>query len=299
MIKITPIKNKYSGIALIQILIITAILSTIALYVTYSAQQQIQVAQWANDKTQAKVNLHSARADIIFKLLTEDWGQTTSVNQAGPSQWNLYNQPFTLNENDVNNTQIQLQDQAGLINLHYPQSGIITKRLELLGLKQFEAKRAEGILLDWQDHDSIHSAFGREIKAARNASMPDIREWLLQNVMTQEQLLLIEPDFTLYGTSHINLMTSPYTILASLLNEAVAAEVINLRDNGELTKVKMTNLSSSLAELDVFLSPATSLSITLKTNYNEAQAKQKLFIKFNPYSTGEQLPYNILQTIGG
>ena len=149
--------NRQSGIALIQILIITAIISTIALYVTQSARQQVQMALWAKDKSQALVNLHTSKNDIMFKLLTVSW--TAASAQEGIAagyQFNLYNQGFRLvngddeqpvaaNNNDVNNspgevddngTIIQIQDQAGLINLLHPQPQTISKRLMVAGLSE-------------------------------------------------------------------------------------------------------------------------------------------------------------------
>ena len=57
---------KQQGIALIQILLLTAILSILALYLTKTAQEQVTMAQWSNDKAQALVELHSVESQLMF-----------------------------------------------------------------------------------------------------------------------------------------------------------------------------------------------------------------------------------------
>ena len=289
ILKLAPLE-KQGGIALIQILIIVAILTTVALYISKSAKQQVQMAQWAVDRTYAAVSAHSAQADVMFEMLTSTWGANTiasmatseevgtefdfshvlnsGVNSAVGSEisednkqqsnynqslsaqnpsaqnetftninnqqqaviavpWNLYNQAFMLNSK----VSVQLQDQAGLINLHHPAVGIVAARLRYQGVSSDEALRAQATLLDWQDGDSIRRNYGAESdKNTRNHVMPDKREWLLQKTITAEQLQLITDDFTLYGAGHLNLLTSPKSILASLSNDAVADEIVKRRE---------------------------------------------------------------------
>jgi type II secretory pathway component PulK len=287
---------KSQGIALIQILIITAILSLIAIFITKSAQQQVQMAQWSMDRSQATVDLHSARNKVIFTLLTNNW-QSDSVNVGGSEQWNLYNSPIQLDDNVT----IQLQDQAGLVNLHYPQGGgIVEKILLSQGLESGEALRAQAILFDWQDGDKTTRRDGDETNIQkRDGAMPDIREWLLQNTINLPTLAEVSADFSVYGTSHLNLMTSSQTILAALTNDVEARQLITLRAQGDLSVREMTQKVNMTEEMDIFLSPGNNVKLSLQARFGEARVRQQSMINFTPYVVGNKPPYNILQSSGG
>ena len=141
--------------------------------------------------------------------------------------------------------------------------------------------------------------WGAESNNSRNGLMPDVREWLMQQTLTAEQLKQVSGDFSLYGSSHLNLMTSSKNLLTALTGEAVANELVNLRANGDLTTAQMTQYSGLSNTMEIFLSPSHTLQLLLTSRYHQAQVKQRLIIKFNPYANKFQLPYNIMQTSGG
>jgi len=299
------ISKKQAGIALIQILIIVAILTTVALYISKSAKQQIQMAQWAMDRSQATVTAHGAKSDVLFELLTNQWSSNKVASelvdaplnndeQARP--WNLYNQPFRISENIV----VQLQDQAGLINLHYPQPEMIKKRFRYAELNSQQSSVAEAVLLDWQDDDSIRRINGNESnKKIRNGLMPDLRELLLQNTISVEQLKQVSSDFTIYGHGHLNLMTSSRAFLAALSNENIANEIIRQRELRVMNVALVTQMMGLSTNLELYFSPGTTLAIVIRASAGETSVKQQLMVKFSPYSPRVKPPYNIMQTTGG
>ena len=70
---------KQRGIALVQVLLIVAVVSILALYFTQSARQQVKNATMMVDKAQALVELNNAEASILFSLLTEKPNRATFV----------------------------------------------------------------------------------------------------------------------------------------------------------------------------------------------------------------------------
>ena len=81
------------GIALVQVLLIVAVLSILALYFTQSARQQVHNATLMVDKAQAYIELKNAQANILYALLTEqkDPEQTqNSQNQTLINKWNFH-----------------------------------------------------------------------------------------------------------------------------------------------------------------------------------------------------------------
>ena len=109
--------NKQRGVALIQVLLITAILTVFALYLTQSARQQAKIAFLAKDRALAEVINHSAHSQIIFELLTTEHTMLSGYGKTGDiaNKWNFYGKPFALNEY----ASAAIQDQAGLLNLQY------------------------------------------------------------------------------------------------------------------------------------------------------------------------------------
>ncbi|MFT7008489.1 MAG: general secretion pathway protein K [Colwellia sp.] len=289
--------TKQKGIALVQVLIITAILSVIAIYITKSARLQIQVATWATDKSQATIIAHSAQNKLIFELLTRDWqtnNQDPNLNSIS-AKWNFYNQPFELQAGVV----VNLQDQAGLIDIHYPNRNVITRRLLLAGLSDGDAQEAVDILLDWQDSDSILRRFGKEFPViGRNGPMADIREWLLQGTLSEQQFENIREDFSIAGAGHLNLMNSPKSLLTALTNESIADEVVRLRNNNSLNRQLMSRVTGILQDEDIIFAVSNKQRISITVAYGEAEVNKQIQIELDPYSTRDNKAYYITQSEG-
>ncbi|WP_281556602.1 type II secretion system protein GspK [Thalassomonas sp. RHCl1] len=288
--------SKVKGIALVQILIITAILSTVALYITKTARQQVKMAHWAMDKSQARVMAHSARAEILFELLTNTWKEQDDTQNMLLSKWNFYGKSFQLKDG----IDIQIQDQAGLINLHYPKGDMVSKRLQYAGINSAEARRISAVLRDWQDSDIISSRHGGEHRdIGRNGPMPDLREWLHQQTLSDEQFESIKDDFSLAGVGHLNLLNSSFELLAALTSVGVAREIIQRREAGELNRQVMTQITGLVQDEDIFYAPSNKQQITITAQYGEARIRQKFMVELSPYYESGNTPYNIMQNQGG
>ncbi len=284
------------GIALVQVLLITAMLSVVALYVSKSARQQVQVASWAMDKSQAAVILHSHKSELLFQLLTLPWQQVGAVESEHQQRLNLYNKPVKLAEG----VYLRMQDQAGLINFHYQQPLMLTRLLSSLDISIESQRILSATLSDWQDSDSLQRRFGDEKTAGiRNGLMPDIREWRMLKIMNSELYDKLAKNFTLYGTSHLNLMTSPLPLLNALVGNERASKIASLRKSHNLSRTLIYGILGATDYDEVFYSPSNTLAISMLINYGEAQIKQELIVEFSPYAIGSNLPYNIMQTKGG
>jgi type II secretory pathway component PulK len=155
-------------------------------------------------------------------------------------------------------------------------------------------------LSDWQDSDRLQRRFGSEnVQGIRNGLMPDIREWLLLESMNTVLFDKLRKNFTLYGTSHLNLMNSPLPLLKALAGNEKALKIVSLREGNSLSKSLIYNILGTTDYDEVFYSPSNTLAITILINYGEAQVKQALIIEFSPYANGSNFPYNIMQKKGG
>ncbi|WP_181902151.1 general secretion pathway protein GspK [Thalassotalea euphylliae] len=309
------------GMALIQILILVGVLSTIALYISQSTRQQVTIAQWSIDRAQAYVNAHSAKNAVLFELLTNEW-QTNKINSElifdtsteessnvtavenstndGRENrevlpWNLYSEPFKLTDS----VEVRLQDQAGLLSLHFPLADLTKKRFMLTGASEEIAEAIGASLLDWQDSDSIARSTGDEsAQYIRNALVQDTREILLLKNMSIERFEQVESDFTLFGASYINLMTSPETVLTALSNQLIAEEIVKLRLSPPSRTSAVRNMMGLSSDIDVYFTPNKVVKISISSTMNDVELNQTLMVKFSPYSTGNVKPFTIKQRSG-
>lgn len=99
--------NKQSGIAMVMMLFISAILALLTINFIHQSNHQIKIAQRLKNKTQAFTNVQNAKAQILFNLLSKP---TIELEQQG---WNFYSKPF-----EIENTMIQIQDLRGVFGLY-------------------------------------------------------------------------------------------------------------------------------------------------------------------------------------
>lgn len=158
--------SKQKGIALFQVLLITAVITIMAIQFTQTARNQLSIASTIVDRIQAQSELRTVEAELLFSLITEKRQKDIHSNNSYAQYWNFYGKPFGLTEasqpglsnsqsafstslqqqtyrvNDDgtrlknfslegrDNVQLTIQDQTGLISL-YRGNGV-TKLEELL-----------------------------------------------------------------------------------------------------------------------------------------------------------------------
>jgi len=299
---------KQRGIALIQVLLITAILSVLALYLTTTAKNQIRVTQWTNDKADALVAMHNAESNLLFTLLTESKTRNSAIpidnSVIAPVQsilvnWNFFNKPFTVSRQ----VSIAMQDQSALINLHFPNRDILTALIISQGYSSNQANVIVDNLLDWQDLDSIPRVNGFEgnqsdITAIRNGALPSVYDLRFIEAISPELQKVLINNSTIYSKGSFNPTNSPLELLIALSNAATALKVIELRETKQLTKRKFTQLTGIRENDDTFFYPSNYVSITLSSRVGDSVIKKIITIHINPYAQAEKLPINILSTLG-
>jgi len=299
---------KQQGIALIQVLLITAILSVLAIYLTKTARDQLTIAQWANDKAQAIVNTHSVESQLIFTLLTES-KKYPSENFNNSNKivrlWKFHGQPFSIGRN-VN---IRVQDQSGLMYAYKPNSKRLTHLLVAHGLTVKEAEQLVASLRDWQDLDNIPQFSGNESASygypIRNGKVVDLHEFLyVANVSSTILSLLIE-NLSLYKQASFNPIVAPKPVLNAFfkendLNDVIVDEVISLRKSGKLTKAMFTTVTEIKEndEQEILFNMTNTISIKLNSTVGESSITKELILNYNPYVTREHRPVNIYSNRG-
>jgi len=293
-----------NGIALIQVLLITGVLSVLALFLTYTAKEQVTMAQWVDDKASALIALHSTESELMFSLLTNS--KFTQLGSGQPPQnldeissnWNFFAKPFTVKELVT----ISIQDQAGLIHAQYPNRDMLIKLLLSQNMSLPEANALADSLLDWQDIDSIPRLNGAELFKykgnIRNGNVPNVHDFLFVNKVTPEILKLLIKNSTIHKNRAYNPMNSPKILLAAITSKQVAEQVVVLRESKQLTKAQFIELTGINETDRITFYDSNNLAIDLTATVGESKVNKKIIIRLAPYATAGKRPIDILSNRG-
>jgi general secretion pathway protein K len=295
------VSAKQQGIALIQVLLITAILSVLALYLTSTAKDQVKVAQWQDDKSVALVAVHSAEAELLYTLLVNS--KLQNANSANSTSniiknWNFFDKSFVINE-QVN---ANIQDQTALIHAHFPDAKVLKAFIAFTGYPEKDVNVIYDNLLDWQDIDNIPRINGDESLTAlsqiRNGAVPDLHDFSFVNNMTAELFEGLLKNTTLYGQGFFNPMNSSKALLSAITNVQIAEQVIQLREQGQLTNVQFSQLTGIVESDKILLYPSNILAIELEGKSGISVVRKQTIIELNPYADEYNTPINILSSRG-
>ena len=297
--------NKFGsqhGMALVQVMLITAVLMILALFLTQTAKEQVKLAQWADDKSSAYVALHGAESKLLFSLLTEPKvGETNQLNTVGKdisSRWNFFSMPFTLNEQ----VEVTIQDQSALIHAHFPNVNHLKALFIHKGLSSTQASAVVDNLLDWQDLDSIPRNNGFEsngsIELIRNGAIPDPHDFAFVKGIDEELLRTLLDNTTLYGKGFFNPMNASLELLSAITNRDAAQQVISMRERGQLTSTIFTQLTGIAENNKILLYPSNTMKISLISEVGESVVRSTKIVELNPYASEYQLPLNIVSNSG-
>lgn len=110
-------KLNQKGIALIQVLLLSAILAIMALQFTLSSRQQVRLAADFKDKISAEVALRTLESQVLMALLSLPKSPDTKTIQrqdAIGKEWNFYGEPFSV----APDTEVSIQDINGQISIY-------------------------------------------------------------------------------------------------------------------------------------------------------------------------------------
>jgi len=299
------------GIALIQVLLISAVLTVLALFLTSTARDQVKMAQWSDDKAAALVALHSTESELLFALLVDSKVKkpTDNFEQANEisNNWNFFAKPFIVNKKLANKTTnqqvtITIQDQTSLIHAHFPDSKLLKALIAYQGYSDKEINSIFDNLLDWQDLDSIPRINGDESLGAltniRNGSIPDLHDFSFVKGINAELLGTLVANTTLYGRGFFNPMNATKALLAAITNTEIAEQIIMLRETKQLNNSQFSQLTGIVESEKVLFYPSNILAITLKGQVGTSSTIKNIIIELNPYAKEYQQPINTLSNRG-
>lgn len=241
--------SQQSGIALVAVLVIVAIVSLITLELAMGQRLWFSHAQNLNDRTQAEWVRRGAQ-DFASMILDRDKldGETDHLNE----NWASKIPPFPAEGGQVH---IRIEDLQGRFNLnsllkngqYNTEYGAVFRRL----IKNAEiSKDIQNSILDWIDADTRYRNNGAEDNyymnlesgyRTPNQPLHTIRDLVLIKGIEAEDFEKLESLVTaLPMATKININTAPAAVLASLFKDMTVKEaegIVEYRKNRPFSKI--------------------------------------------------------------
>ena len=247
---VTGLGGRHSGVALIQVLLISAMVSVIAIRFTYSARDQIQMAEEFDRRIRAELVAHSVSIEVIFLLLSKstpiEFARDNELVRPLPkrSELNLFGSSTQLSDG----VSIVLQDLDALLPQMFPKQALWRRVLSRLPMQESDIDRYLGTWSDFQDADYVSwqgdvepivLPSGQEYLNAF-AQNGEALKWVFSD--NKELVARLSAISDINASSETNLFNAPALLLKSILDDAVAEEIIQLRSSGSLGVYELTRL---------------------------------------------------------
>lgn len=280
------------GVALIQSIVLAAIMSIIALYLNASARESVKQAQLLSDRARATVQLYQTEAELLFSVFTEELQSGSTEN--GYFHWRFDGQPFEGSEGTV----IGIQDEAGLLGLYPLRSTLLQSAIRKLGYSREQAITVVNSLLDWQDSDSdVREGSSEESGyrfGPRNKPMTEVQElnWIPQ--IPNDLRPQLEQLLTVNTPKYFNPANAPEALLKAYLElDQLPTDIERFR-SGELQGQTFSEVAGVDLEEGINFATSSSLRVTIHSTKNEASVAKQMTVVIERYSDN---PENVLKTL--
>ena len=240
-----------SGVALIQVLLITTIISLLAIRFTDTARNQLDIASKFEDRIRAQLLARSAINELIFIELSDNVQSATITRkepvdlQSYKTRINYWGESFAWGES----VSITMQDLNGLAPQRHPDHPIWRKLLRNLGLPSEDVDRYLGEFVDIQDPDVRSWRFGDIEPDKTSAGKPYLNGYAQNDVVLRwvfaESPGLLEKlsDFSdVDAPPRMNILHSPTSLIRVLFDSEIANTITVSRNQNALNSFQLNQL---------------------------------------------------------
>ena len=221
---IKPIHNirHQQGVALIQVLLISAVVIILAIQFSFTARDQIETARGLDSRIQAQLRSYSLQNLTIFRMLTDEVNmlQNNLPEYFSALPMNI-DTPLQLTLDDKHS--LYTRDIGGMLALQYPEHPAWQYYLEYMGLSSQEAQVFIHYITDLQDSDQSNHSNKKESTFSMSVTkLPDQKLYLVN--LTKQYLAAwpnirerINEDIHTYPLYQLNITTSSKAVQNSIL----------------------------------------------------------------------------------
>lgn len=250
--------NKQYGVALVQVLLITAMLLILTVELSKGSRAQIKTAIALKDKAELVLQARSLKEEIKFDLLVSE-----KNNKSGFKGTDFRFDGTPLKRD---NSKFTMQDEDGLVSTVY--GGDYIKKV--LGGDERRAK----MLAQYQGIDD-RLAPPPDI---RNGPVPSLKELRLLPAGGAD---VSSNELTQLPTLQFNLFNSPKTLLGKLFNPEVVSDLMALKEANNAIHSDWTAVTGRDAEYDVSFLPGNYLTLTITANQDDMEIVRKTRLMMN------------------
>ena len=262
-----------AGIALIQVLMISAIISVLAIRFTVTAQDQTKIAGQLEDRTKAQFLAYSVLNEVIFSQLV-DVIEPITTGQASSSVFENRSREITRWGTELlwqEGVVVSVQDLNGLLPQKYPANVVWEQLLLRHGLSREDVERYLGEWNDIQDPDLSSWVRGdfEPVKIRGGgyylngyAQNDSVVRWLFSE---RPILLNMVLEFSsVKAPFSTNIFHAPNDLLTKLFSQNVAETIIDARKQGVEGRVMLDGLLPRLLAEKDYLVRYESSNIRIK-----------------------------------
>jgi general secretion pathway protein K len=286
-----PFLAQQRGIALIQVLLLSVLLSVIMMSMNHQARQHIRLAEAVQDYADATMMLHSAEAEILFSMLSNEPNQLERGSLMDAPDWNFHGTPFM-----VRGIEVTVQDTSGLLNASSPNASILANFTQQYAGSEALGMSIAAALADWQDRDDIARLDGAEQADyasgdVRNGPLQYSEELLFVQGMTPQLYANIAPLLSFF-TQGVNVNQQPEALWRLYLPANQVQELSRLRRADKLTPELFTSLTAiNIDEFNRFgFGPGYRIGFTVKNA--DVRLSRELTLRLTPY---QREPFDIYE----
>lgn len=282
--------HSQQGVALIQVLLISAIISILAIRFSVTARDQITTATSFEQRVNATQLLKSTQSKIIYTLLTQETLKQDIILFPESEPWNFHGKPVTLIENEQLTITTVIQSNNGLLSQRFVNSLFWRKALSNMGHSEYEIKQILGELKDWQDTDVDSWVIGNpEPEALKNGQpyrnqqiqLPNEINWFFTEEF--EPINTIKQISTPYAVVGLNLQYAPDILIELLLDTELAGDIIKQREQQGVSKAEIsTALGDMYDEELVSFTLGNQFKVVTQVTVGEVRLQETMEIQLQP-----------------
>lgn len=282
------------GVALIQVLLISTILSLFAVQINNEVQRQVEVAQNYTDGANAIAAIQTAKADTIYALFTQEHELDTNSSNNISERWNFYATPFTT-QNKVDVTIRSMNGYIAFVQMDYQR---LRQLAIILGMDSRKVDVLVDSLQDWQDRDDLRRYNGAEAEDYLAQSKRPPRNDIIQfrhelqriNGMDEKTWSTLSKWFSPLSNQTFNPYAAPVDLLEALYGKYIAQQVSEARLEGDFSIEQFSQLTGIQKSEYVNFTTGQFVELTFSATRGNQTVSDSMIIRMRPY---HQVPFTI------
>ena len=273
-------RRRQQGVALVMVLLVTAIIILLVMQLSLTAAEQVRSAQALQDRSEAALYLHSREAALLYTLLTEPLVPASETANPYASNWNFHGEPF-----EIDGLEVRMQDQSGL--MRFPSTGVseFRKLLAELGLGPARARSLSESLAQWigVQRPGGSRSNGGMMRGGTGGPVQYFAELRALGGVDEELYERLAQLMTLYPTPGFNPLTAPAELLRLRMPESALAAVLDARRSGTLDENRLYSITGIAANETVLTSAGPGIGIQFKGEHLGVVLRRSVVARIDPY----------------